>query len=503
MKTDFLEKKLMFVATLAVFFGYLLPEWYAYFASDINVFVNAWDEETYLSWQGILGVRNTPGYFLLYINWLLHLLGISGAMQNLLFDTLLPPALVYLAYRSLQMAFSDLPKILAFAYATVIFFSSTLFNYTNPLVKYLVGPYDNGAVFMAGWELYPSVLRTPNPQTSYLLIALAVFLFLKIKKQWILLLPLPLLYFHIAIPYFFLLLLGYCYGKVKTKFSSYVALIISFGLTYLSTGIALSTLMYIMGVYRTDHPFRMHSVLLLETRQIQFSVILLLFLAAMIVLDCLKIITNRSKIYTCFYITAASIFGATNLHMVSGIMLGQKNYYDYGVSILLGLCFIALIELIRLRHVKTAVLLITLATLATVNYLSQVGWCKSAILVSKKISPKIETLRKDPLMAIIPDITISSKVAYSTPMMLHPLFSYQYQFIRDHDCSSYHLLLAKAMAAARADLTLNSGEILNLEKFVFSVGKYRPSDKSVNGLEPSYCLKFNVTGDGFYVYNPL
>ena len=47
------------------------PELYFFFDSlqsgYIFNYVNAWDEETYLSYQGALGARNIPGYYVLYL----------------------------------------------------------------------------------------------------------------------------------------------------------------------------------------------------------------------------------------------------------------------------------------------------------------------------------------------------------------------------------------------------------------------------------------------------
>jgi hypothetical protein len=104
---------------------------------DVFVFANGWDEVFYLSRQGILAVKNTPGFFPLYLNLLLHHLGLSGAVQNLIFDTILPRATAWLAYLTLRLRNVD--PVRAVAYATPICFGSVLFNANNPLISRMLG----------------------------------------------------------------------------------------------------------------------------------------------------------------------------------------------------------------------------------------------------------------------------------------------------------------------------------------------------------------------------
>ncbi|WP_167141447.1 hypothetical protein [Pseudomonas sp. OTU750018] len=46
------------IVAFLVVLGCFLPGWLAYYQSNSFVFVNAWDEETYLSMQGALGASS-------------------------------------------------------------------------------------------------------------------------------------------------------------------------------------------------------------------------------------------------------------------------------------------------------------------------------------------------------------------------------------------------------------------------------------------------------------
>src|ERR1700712_4777488 len=102
---------LLLTATAAVFLTYLIPQWYSFFTSKAFVFTNGWDEEFYLSWQGVLALKGAVGTYSLYLSWLMHMMGISGSVQNLLLDTLLPPLTALLVYLCLRRC--NLPAVTA------------------------------------------------------------------------------------------------------------------------------------------------------------------------------------------------------------------------------------------------------------------------------------------------------------------------------------------------------------------------------------------------------
>ena len=50
---------LVLASAASIFLGYLVPHWYSFFTSKVFIFTNGWDEEWYLSWQGICFSRKT------------------------------------------------------------------------------------------------------------------------------------------------------------------------------------------------------------------------------------------------------------------------------------------------------------------------------------------------------------------------------------------------------------------------------------------------------------
>ncbi len=63
------------------YLSYAFPMIYAYFESVNFIYVNAWDEETYLSYQGALGSLTVPGYWASGATvYTLQYLGLSGGV---------------------------------------------------------------------------------------------------------------------------------------------------------------------------------------------------------------------------------------------------------------------------------------------------------------------------------------------------------------------------------------------------------------------------------------
>jgi len=160
---------------------YIIPLLYAYFSSDFLIYVNAWDEETYLTYQGAIGTLQTPGYFLFaYITLFFQKFGIAGSVENVIFDLFLIPFMIFLLY-TIFVNYTD-KRFYAFLFAVIVLFSSVLFSYANPLLSSLY-PIRDLRFFMFGHENYASILRTPNPQISYFLVIVTLYIFQKTKKK--------------------------------------------------------------------------------------------------------------------------------------------------------------------------------------------------------------------------------------------------------------------------------------------------------------------------------
>ena len=389
--------------SLGVFLTYLIPEWRAFFSSDVFVFANGWDEEFYLSRQGILATKNAPGFFPLYLNLALHHLGLSGAVQNLIFDTVLPPATAWLVFLSLRHR--NIDPVRAVAYATLVCFGSVLFNANNPLVSRMLGETRSSTVWiMSGWEVYASILRTPNPEVPFFLVACAVYGFVRFNKWWILILPLPVLYYHTAVPYTFLLILGFSYQQLRTRYftSSTAALLAASALTLVVTGAGLVMLSYLEGLYQSTHPWRQQAYIFSETRRPQLPVGLI----AAGILFPFGVFTGllrvEPRMMTVIAIIAIASLGSVNLHIATGFMLSQKDYYDYGLSIFFALLLVIGIESIRFNVARSMMLAMTLIVVILFSYRSQQIWLRNGMVLSQEMAPSIKNCAATPYMPSSP-----------------------------------------------------------------------------------------------------
>ena len=199
---------------LVIFAAFLIPELYAFTKLHPFTWQNSWDKCTYFSYQGVLAARNLPGTFLLWIVGWLQEQGIAGSTQIVIFDVCLPALMVVFLYKTFRVV--DISKTNALAYATIIVFSSVLFNFCNPHVSPHFSQASHFEFFLAGWETYPSVLRAPNPQFSYFLLSLCIYLAVRYKKLIFWVLPIPLLYYFIFVPYVYLLTV--LFVMFKTRF---------------------------------------------------------------------------------------------------------------------------------------------------------------------------------------------------------------------------------------------------------------------------------------------
>jgi hypothetical protein len=436
----------------AVLLAYLIPEVLALVRSPVFVFVNGWDEETYLSWQGALGTRNAIGYLVLWPYSLMHGLGVSGAMQNFWSDMVLPLASVGLIAAAFKRF--DIAPARAYAYAVLILFSSTLFNHANPVVAYLQGGHDAQALFMAGWEWYPAILRTPNPQASYFLIALAACAWAHWRRDWLLLLPLPLLYYFVAVPYMAVLALaaGWRMWTRRQPDAGPAALLAGALLLWLAMGGVATLLFWVTGYYTPDNLMRQDPWVYAATRRPQIPLMLLFFALFYLAFRGLGWIeagrTIRLRLFALALITLASV----NLHVVTGFMLSQKNYYDYGLSIVFGLMTVTGIHMLRgkaANWILTGVLaLVFVPTLA-----SQLHFYTRAVSIAHRAAPYAETVRADPTHALILDRDVSSRMAYAHARLPAPPFSYQYYFsFIERQCGRYPGLLDAALDEVKRTL---------------------------------------------------
>jgi hypothetical protein len=490
---------LLLAATAAIFLTYLIPQWFSFFTSKVFVFTNGWDEEHYLSWQGVEGIKNSVSYFSLHLSWLMHQLGISGAVQNLLLDTVLPPATAFLAYLSFRKY--SVPTAVAAGYAALICFGSVLFNANNPLISSLLGETRTSTIwFMMGWDVYPSILRTPNPEISFFLIALAVYGYVRFGKWWLLLMPLPLLYYFSAVSYTFVLLTSFSYVQLRSRsaLNDHAAVLGATVSTFVVMGVGLIALSFVMGFYQSENPLRGDPFIFSERRWPQFPVGTLM-LTALFVLGIRVGLLRLQKRWTVpLLVLAAASVGAVNLHLFTGFMMAQKNYYDYGSSVLFSLALVLAIHSIRWEYLRSVALVAILIWVATLCYQSQKIWLGQATKYGAEIAPGIERLREDPLRAIIPDWSAAGRVAFSTPKMISPI-SYVYWYAINQ-CAGFHDWAANAVEFQKKHMA-NGRELtesLDVADKIFAAEKARPKPPA----DFSYCTGLDLRNKAFYIIEP-
>lgn len=502
--------KTLVVLACAIFLAYLLPQWLSLFLGHGDyIYVNAWDEETYLSWQGILGAKDTPGYLVLYLPWLLHRLGMPGSLQNLLFDTLLTPLTVWLIYRAIRTYGRD--RAQAFGLAVVVLFGAVLFNYANPLVAWLYGSARDLTLLLPGWERYPSALRTPNPQFSYLLIALAFYLFRRYGKWWVLLIPLPVGYYFAMVPYTLCLMTAGIWHLARRRGKQVSALLPALG-AYLALGSGLLVQAKFSRLLDADSPLRLDSYAFLEQRM---PTLPLAGVAALLLL-CWLFFRRKVEASARHSLHAEVLFGLAvimlltcNIQLVTGFMLSHKNYVDYGVSALAGV-FLAVALDYCVRHQPcprisaNTLLSAVLTPILIFTIPMQIVWFMRAWPgLTQADTCALERARADPLHAIIPDISLSSKFAYAHARALIPPFSYQYNFpYIATQCRYYPELVRHAFIFAQQQIDPASPELHALAAAYRDIAAGAANNARLGYAALPYCRAADYQMDQF-IYVPL
>lgn len=492
----------LLMSSLAVFLTYLIPEWTSFFRSDVFVFTNGWDEESYLSWQGILGSKSLPGYFPLHLNWALERAGLSGAMQNLILDTVLPPATAFLVFLTLRI--SKIEPFKAAGYATLICFGSVLFNANNPLIAAMLGETrDNSILIMSGWEVYASIVRTPDPEIPFFLIACAVFASVRLQRRWILLLPIPVLYYYTLVSYAFLLTLAFLYDQLRsrTQASPVASAAVAAIFTFVAMGIGLIGVSYVMGMYQPDNFFRGISFVFTETRRPQLPVGLLA-LAVLFAAGTLSgIMRVDRRLVVPVALLAITALGAVNFHIFTGFMLAQKNYYDYGLSALFSILTVIAIHSIRFDLLKSLVVVAVLLVITDYSYRSQMIWYRKAMQLSQELAPDIDKLRRDPLYAIFPKLETSHHVAYSTPRLLSPISSLYLMRDVNIQCGALSKLMADATTFLNDRFAAESKAVMELRQTMALIQNVSRTQKKSNP-DYSYCPDVDFGSNRFYLAGP-
>lgn len=440
-----IKKNVIKNSCILFFLAYLIPFVYSYFSTDYFIYTNSWDEPTYLSYQGALSTLKTPGYFMSsWVILLLHHIGVSGAYQNLIFDFLIPISIFVLLISSLNLL--GLNSASSRAYAIIIVFGSVLFNKANPFIKlisqkdfgFLVSTQQDFGFWISAMESYPSLLRTPNPQFSYLLLISFLYLYLIFRRRFLLLIPIPFLYWSVAIPYAFFVIAFLVYSIFQPR-KYYWLIVINFFIM-LSLGTLLSALAKILTLlsqsFSSSRLFAPFDIFLISP---------ILVFSAAAYLSVILFYKAKSKIFplSIQHIYISSLFCLllmTNLQVFTKIRLDPKGLQDSSGTFIASCLLVLTIHLfskqlangkefsgIILRLRRLFLLIIFVLLLSSQGFSFQNMQYK--IFIGPRINKEsISVIKDNSLNAIVPHIDAASRMTLLAPKLLAPPFSYQYNF---------------------------------------------------------------------------
>ena len=482
-----------FILFLLIFiiFSYLFPLWYSFIKSEIFIYVNAWDEETYLTYQGALGAITSPGYHISSIITLIFQeLNISGSIQNLISDTIISILTLYFVYKIFVLY--KFTRIDSLALSSLILFSSILFNHANPIVQSIFLREIN--TFMVGYEGYLSILRTPEPQLSYFLLSVFLFLFFKTKKKIFLIIPLFITYFYVAIVYFYCLILYFFISKLKFN-------ILTIVLGNIFSYIIISIGLIIMDVFFLQKSEIINFSAYVISNQIVFPIIFFVNILYSFIIYLIYYNTredNQKILFLMSLISLLIIFFVSNFQLLTGYMLSYKNYFDYGLSIIIGIStmifFLSLYNLFgRVVFVFPLLFILYLSLKSNGFDFEKINY---KIWTGYQISDKDrEIILNKPESSIILDLDLNSKISYSKAKTIIPLFSYQYIFpFINNQCKGISELHLKAYEQYKNDFPENIENIKYFEKrynfYLNSINQVM-KDNEININDRSYCNKFD------------
>jgi len=504
----------MVILCVCFFTAYLIPPVYSYCHRNYFAYVNAWDEETYLSYQSAVNSMRTPGYFFSStFVFLMHEMGISGGAQNLLLDVIVPLAILFLA----TAAFSHfgIGKSKALFYSLILVFGSVLFNRANPAINSIVSrdlPH-----LVSALENYPSILRSPNPQLSYLLIVICSYLAIRRRSVLFLWIPLPFMYWSVAIPYAFAIVAYSVYRRLRPK-RYYQFLILNIAVGLILGGLSYGLLTVVLRI----SPGFLPNVFAEEFHSPMCSVTLLasLFLYGIAWFTGLVTQQRMKRDFHFVYIMLIScLLFIVNLQVFTRVRLDPKNLQDssgvFIASAILALTIHLVFDMAR-RGLSRKVFvglsvfgkyatLIVILCLVLITQGFSFSQFRYKIFLNFEISKaQLSRIKQDPLHAIIPWDMVSAKMTLIAPKISAPPFSYQYRFV-NKTCSLNESLMRRAYDYVKAHVAENealqeaySHITRNVELYFETVNETKNTPYKNN---KRVCAEGDYSGDDFYIVN--
>jgi len=396
-------------------------------------YVNGSDEQLYLTYQGALSLLGYRTRLLSsYLVKLLHDVGLSGAVINLVFDVVTPLLLLAVVAVAIKRLWGETHAV---AYSWLMVFGQVLFNQSNPLLEGLLPDFRYQDTFwVSAFEGFAPYIRTPEPQLSYLLMAamLLVYLFVH-RRLYVFFLPIPLLYDSV--------LLGYCYllGVACLIGVNGVTLKLAPGwrLTLLACGLAAIGLSF--GIWAADQMGLFKSLATMathyrHTHMPALSANLLFSLAAWTLAQAVGRAGRPAKLEAAALATLCLQLFISNHQIISGVSIFpqgiQSTWGTMGSAFLL---YYLVRSLVRFRRFSGWSVFYAASFLSLFSINNSQGmrfWDGTYRLdIGHDISEAdLADLRANPFNHISATQFLKAYIGLAYPRQLLPLFSHQYFF---------------------------------------------------------------------------
>ncbi|MCG9584142.1 hypothetical protein L1D09_21680 [Vibrio tubiashii] len=445
------RKMAAFVFILAIS-SYMIPWLYGFYLGD-SLYVNAWDEETYLSITTAKDTTFTLGYFFSsIITIIFQSFNVSGIKQNFIFDSLLTSVTLFLIYKLCRIL-GDFDRTTAVLSAIILLFSSVLTNYANPLVYFFQPFFESVSIplVMPGLESYISALRSPEPQLSYFLIALFGYLRVRYKKDWLLFVPIPFLYHFVALGYFSFLTFYLFHSKLRNKYmilssSIIVPLLFSICLLFFRA-IAVE-----YGFSDVDSIFPNGSIDF--NHDLNLPLELILMIALFITRHILSIKASR-RTQKLLLGLIFQVFALANMQLISGFTISFKNFHDYVFPVYFGgfmVIFFNEINNEMLKRIGVVCVGLWIVAISYLVYVPSVTSPVKSIWFGRTLSESdMNKLKEKTECVVVLDQDYAAKVSYINAYHDNALFSYQNRFVSHNIKNHGSALLSSKMELNEAE----------------------------------------------------
>jgi hypothetical protein len=390
-----------------IFLPNLFPLYQLFVTKGYLFYQNAFDEYSYLSFEAASQKTGILRFSRYLIRWL-HEIGFSSGYINFVFDLVCPAVIIYFIFKMFSLLGFDKNKSLLAAALIIVF--PVLIGGSNPVYSKLFH-----LTLSSGWvywlvipeAYYPPFYRTPEPQLSYLLMVLAVYISIKRKSFIPLYFVAPFLYGFLRVPYLFIVLschlskINKKHNFVRIKYASWFIGFFSYVLVSAMVGL----------YYEISLKDILKPAFLPATRLPLLSGTFVLCLLVW------KILPRHSAWKNSEFIgfVVAAPLAAANCQVISGF-ISQPINFEQGFGVVC-LSFLATIFILSLKKQKWIIPALSISTmLLSLIYSFQIFRVNSnPILLQEPPRELIEALREDPFNVVFEDSRLGSTMSMVLP----------------------------------------------------------------------------------------